>query len=131
MAEQIALQEPKEGTTSTVTVVEQDDHDATQANVPSVTLKLRKPKTDRKVKWTTGTVDNENMNKKKSKCCCIYEKPSNFGESSSDDSDEECEHCRGHVEKKNKNKAKPPVAEGDGSCSSLQADPMKSVTIEN
>ncbi|KAJ8966540.1 hypothetical protein NQ317_008849 [Molorchus minor] len=36
-------------------------------DVPRVTLKLRKPRTDRKVKWTSGTVDNENMNKKKSK----------------------------------------------------------------
>lgn len=36
------------------------------------------------------------MNKKKSKCCCIYKKPKSFGESSSDDSDDECEHCHGH-----------------------------------
>ncbi|CAB0031297.1 unnamed protein product [Trichogramma brassicae] len=35
------------------------------------------------------------MNKKKSKCCCIYEKPKKFGESSSEDSDDECEHCHG------------------------------------
>lgn len=28
--------------------------------------------------------------------CCIYEKPKAFGESSSDDSDDECEHCHGH-----------------------------------
>lgn len=31
-------------------------------------LKLRKPKNKREVKWTTDTVDNEHMNKKKSKC---------------------------------------------------------------
>ncbi|XP_077868664.1 E3 ubiquitin-protein ligase PPP1R11-like [Saccoglossus kowalevskii] len=43
-----------------------------------------------------GTVDNENMNKKKSKCCCIYEKPRMFGESSSEDEDDDCEHCHGH-----------------------------------
>lgn len=28
--------------------------------------------------------------------CCIYEKPKKFGESSSDDSDDECENCLGH-----------------------------------
>ena len=28
--------------------------------------------------------------------CCIYEKPKTFGESSSEDSDDECEHCHGH-----------------------------------
>ena len=38
---------------------------------PRVTLKLKKPKNDKKVKWTTETVDNENMNKKKSKCKII------------------------------------------------------------
>ena len=27
--------------------------------------------------------------------CCIYEKPKQFGESSSEDSDDECEHCHG------------------------------------
>lgn len=54
----------------------------------------------KKVVWTEDTVDNEHMNKKKSKCCCIYEKPRRFGESDSDDSDEECEHCFGHVEKR-------------------------------
>lgn len=31
--------------------------------------------------------------------CCIYEKPHVFGESSSE-TDDECDHCRGHKEKK-------------------------------
>ncbi|KAF5308798.1 hypothetical protein FQR65_LT06031 [Abscondita terminalis] len=71
------------------------------SGVPILHLKLKKPKTDKKVQWTTETVDNEEMNKKKSKCCCIYAKPKKFDESSSsDDSDEECDHCQGHVEKK-------------------------------
>ena len=35
---------------------------------PTVTLKLRKPKTNKKVAWKTGVVDNEHMGKKKSKC---------------------------------------------------------------
>jgi len=65
-------------------------------------LKLKKPKPDKKVAWSSDTVDNEHMNKKKSKCCCIYEKPRRFDESSSD-TDDECEHCRGHVERKKKN----------------------------
>ncbi|KAG7205584.1 hypothetical protein KM043_007555 [Ampulex compressa] len=65
-------------------------------DVPTVRLRLRKPRSNKKVQWTQGTVDNEHMNKKKSKCCCIYEKPRDFGESSSEDSDDECEHCHGH-----------------------------------
>lgn len=35
--------------------------------------------------------------------CCIYKKPTVFGESSSED-DEECEHCFGHPEKRRKNR---------------------------
>lgn len=107
-----------------------------------VHLKLRKPKTDRKVDWSTDTVDNEHMNKKKSKCkykkedksysyhvpcckciitftllgCCIYKKPRKFGESSSSDSsDDECEHCQGHVEKKKKHKTVKPNSNITGS----------------
>lgn len=37
-----------------------------------------------------------------SKGCCIYKKPTQFGESSSSDSEDECDHCHGHVEKKKK-----------------------------
>ncbi|GLH00689.1 Uncharacterized protein GBIM_06988 [Gryllus bimaculatus] len=72
-------------------------------DVRTVRLTLRKPKTRKAVQWTTGTVDNEHLNRKKSKCCCQYTKPKAFDESSSSSSsDEECEHCFGHVEKKKK-----------------------------
>ncbi|KAL4219669.1 hypothetical protein ACF0H5_022241 [Mactra antiquata] len=67
---------------------------------PTLKLKLRKPKNDKKVKWTNETVDNEHLNKKKSKCCCIYEKPRMFGESSDEDDDDDVTgHCRGHKHK--------------------------------
>ncbi|KAL7636012.1 UNVERIFIED_CONTAM: hypothetical protein RMT77_013830 [Armadillidium vulgare] len=66
-----------------------------------VRLKLNKNEERKKVKWTNDTVDNEHMGKKKSKCCCVYVRPKAFNESSSeDDSDGECEHCSGHVEKR-------------------------------
>lgn len=71
-------------------------------SAPVLRLRLKKPKTDRQVVWREGTIDNEDMGKKKSKCCCIYKKPVNFGESSSSD-DEECEHCFGHPEKRRRN----------------------------
>lgn len=35
---------------------------------PTVRLKLKKPKKQTRVVWTEDTVDNEGMNKKKSKC---------------------------------------------------------------
>ncbi|XP_015118841.1 E3 ubiquitin-protein ligase PPP1R11 [Diachasma alloeum] len=88
---------PSSSQTQTETVLEGDVSDGPQ-EVPTITLCLRKPRSSKKVQWTSGTVDNENMNKKKSKCCCIYEKPKDFGESSSEDSDDECEHCHGHKE---------------------------------
>ncbi|OQR72946.1 protein phosphatase 1 regulatory subunit 11-like [Tropilaelaps mercedesae] len=67
---------------------------------PSLVLKLKKPKSDRKVGWSSDVVDNEHLNKKKSKCCCVYTKPVGFGESSDEDDDDDCEHCSGHVEAK-------------------------------
>lgn len=49
-------------------------------------LKLRN-KVKTRVKWTQDTINNEYMNKKSSKLCCIYHKPKKFGESDSDESD--------------------------------------------
>lgn len=75
----------------------------------SLTIKLRKRKTEKKVEWSSDTVDNEHLGRRSSKCCCIYEKPRQFGESSSEsegeDDDEGCgsAHCimghgrRGHA----------------------------------
>lgn len=39
------------------------------------------------------------------KGCCIYEKPKEFGESSSEESDDECEHCHGHKDSHSQNKS--------------------------
>jgi len=41
-------------------------------DVPTVRLRLRKPKSSKKVQWTQGTVDNEHLNKKKSKCIYCF-----------------------------------------------------------
>ncbi|KAF8766581.1 E3 ubiquitin-protein ligase PPP1R11-like [Argiope bruennichi] len=95
----------EEGESSSTIVVEAEEIEP--AVVPSVRMKLKKPKPKKKVAWSSDTVDNENMNKKKSKCCCIYEKPRMFGESSSESDDDECEHCKGHIEKKHHSKPKP------------------------
>ncbi|KAI8365711.1 phosphatase inhibitor-domain-containing protein [Blakeslea trispora] len=40
----------------------------------------------RVIQWDESVVDNEHMNKKKSKICCIYHKPRPVGESSDDSS---------------------------------------------
>ncbi|KAJ8934943.1 hypothetical protein NQ314_013102 [Rhamnusium bicolor] len=100
--------------------------------VPTVKLKLRKPRTDRKVQWTTETVDNEHMNRKKSKCCCIYNKPRKFDESSSDDSDEECDHCHGHVDRK-KQSGRPVISDSPdgGGSSTARIETSQTITIDN
>lgn len=36
--------------------------------------------------WTDNTVDNETLGRKSSKICCIYHKPKDYDESSSEDS---------------------------------------------
>ncbi|KAH8291605.1 hypothetical protein KR018_005085 [Drosophila ironensis] len=63
----------------------------------------RLPREQRHVAFHEGVIDNEHMNKRKSKCCCIYRKPHPFGESSSS-TDDECEHCFGHPEVRARNR---------------------------
>ncbi|KAK6469616.1 E3 ubiquitin-protein ligase PPP1R11 [Huso huso] len=84
--------------------VQQDTQPQQQAESRSLTIKLRKRKTDKKVEWSSDTVDNEHLGRRSSKCCCIYEKRREFGESSTESEDEEdgCgnAHCvRGHRDK--------------------------------
>ena len=60
-------------------------------------------------------MDNEHLNRKKSKCCCVYRKPKPFGESSSDEEDE-CKACIGHRHHKSKDGSDggPAAADGGG-----------------
>ncbi|KAM3308392.1 protein phosphatase 1 regulatory subunit INH3 [Capsicum chacoense] len=81
--------------TSTVTLTLANPSESTpssssqqQQPIETLTLKL-KPK--RRVSWKPGTVDNEFMNKKSSKICCIFHKEKPFDEDDSDDEDEENE----------------------------------------
>lgn len=87
-------------TTSTVTTTTTTTDNTNQAQSGSATTTLRLTKKKKKVIWNSDTVDNEDLGRKKSKCCCIYRKPHNFGESSSDSEQDDCDHCRGHVEKR-------------------------------
>ncbi|XP_009763463.2 protein phosphatase 1 regulatory subunit INH3 [Nicotiana sylvestris] len=48
-----------------------------------LTLKLKQKK--KSVSWKPGTVDNEFLNKKSSKICCIFHKEKPFDEDDSDD----------------------------------------------
>lgn len=85
---------PAESSSGSQTVTQSEP----DGNIAPPTLKLKLKKEDRKkVKWTEETVDNEHMNKKKSKCCCIFKKKRPFGESDSEESDDDCSHCSGHT----------------------------------
>ncbi|CAD6997639.1 unnamed protein product [Ceratitis capitata] len=55
--------------TSEVVVVDNiDSLENTVDSGPVLRLRLKKPKPDRQVAWKEGTIDNEDMGKKKSKC---------------------------------------------------------------
>lgn len=63
----------------------------TEAEAPVLHLRPgtaeKKTKTKKpKVRWTEDVVDNEHMDKKKSKICCIFHPQKEFGESSDSDS---------------------------------------------
>ncbi|KAJ1648244.1 Type 1 phosphatases regulator ypi1 [Dispira simplex] len=64
---------------------------------PSPTLDAP-PRRQPRIKWDSDVVDNEGLNRKKSKVCCIFRKTRRFDESDSDESDSDCDsddhrHC--------------------------------------
>lgn len=82
------------GTSSTVERLAPQHGDPQSLRV-SGTLRLRaddEPTADnneangptRRIRWSEDVVDNEGMGKKSSKVCCIYHKPRQIGESSSE-----------------------------------------------
>ncbi|EIW84562.1 hypothetical protein CONPUDRAFT_24922, partial [Coniophora puteana RWD-64-598 SS2] len=54
--------------------------------VGALRLRGQPRRTRARVAWDEGVVDNEGAGKKKSKICCIYHKPREFDESSSEES---------------------------------------------
>lgn len=90
----IAMAEAGAGLSETVT--ETTVTVTTEPENRSLTIKLRKRKPEKKVEWTSDTVDNEHMGRRSPKCCCVYEKPRAFGESSTESEEEEEEGC-GHT----------------------------------
>ena len=67
MATQLA---PGVSSTTTTTVAEAPSSSATEPAAPLV-LKLRGKRT-RRLRWADDVVDNEDLDRKKSKCCCIF-----------------------------------------------------------
>lgn len=85
------------------TVTTTETNQPVRAPSPTLILELHRPtEGGPRVRWTEGTIDNEYMNKKKSKCCCIYTKPhdpqANEEKSAELDEYDNCQHCRYHTE---------------------------------
>nr|XP_034791211.2 E3 ubiquitin-protein ligase PPP1R11-like [Pan paniscus] len=87
---------PEAGAGLSETVTETTVTVTTEPENRSLTIKLPKWKPEKKVEWTSDTVDNERMRRRSSKCCSIYEKSRAFGESSTESDEEEEEGC-GHT----------------------------------
>lgn len=98
----IIVNEPEDASATVDTVADVTDD---RPGVSGVHLLLMCLDSDRHVSFHEDVIDNEGMNRRKSKCCCIYRKPQVFGESSSS-SDDECEHCCGHPEVRLRNRLK-------------------------
>ncbi|KAF9143420.1 hypothetical protein BGX30_000486 [Mortierella sp. GBA39] len=84
------------------------------------------PSTERRVQWDDDVVDNEHLNKKKSKICCIFKRQKEFGESSDESSSESdsssgSESDGGPVSKPGKGKGN--SNKDDGSCGHDHSDP--------
>eukprot|EP00053_Salpingoeca_punica_P019945 m.205009 g.205009 ORF g.205009 m.205009 type:complete len:144 (-) comp17754_c0_seq1:423-854(-) len=60
----------------------------------------QKKESSRRIQWRDDTVDNENLNKRSSKSCCIFKKARAFDESSSDDSGEEGDNKNCYFDRK-------------------------------
>ncbi|KAL1940184.1 hypothetical protein VTO73DRAFT_9135 [Trametes versicolor] len=84
---------PAEGSRTITVQDNQPREEETQSEAESSavgTLRLRgAPRNRPRVVWREDVVDNEGAGKKKSKICCIYHKPRQFDESSSDESSDD------------------------------------------
>ncbi|KAJ3323819.1 hypothetical protein HDV06_001189 [Boothiomyces sp. JEL0866] len=77
------VETPRQTTSQTITI--------TATETGTITVQAQQPETQRRtVTFDSTAVDNEHLNKKSSKICCIYRKPYNPDDPSSDeDSDNE------------------------------------------
>ncbi|KAG0309905.1 Type 1 phosphatases regulator ypi1 [Linnemannia gamsii] len=100
---------------------EEDNH------VHGVLSLTGEPSTERRVQWDDDVIDNEHLNKKKSKICCIFKRQKEFGESSDESSSESdsdssgSESDGGPASKSGKGKGN--NNKDDGSCGHDHSDP--------
>ncbi|XXG72122.1 hypothetical protein AAC387_Pa07g1284 [Persea americana] len=76
-------------TTTTTTTTIEEEASSTSTQPQTLILRLSRPK--KRVTWKEGTVDNEFLNRRSSKKCCIFHKEKPFDD---DDSDEDEDNDR-------------------------------------
>ncbi|XP_059045738.1 uncharacterized protein LOC131841434 isoform X1 [Achroia grisella] len=107
MAENQQIMQPEDvaSTSSGLTTVTPQQQAETVEPPAVLTLQPKRDHPRKKVGWSEDTIDNENMTKKKSKCCCIFQRhKQKFEDTDSESSEAECEHCLKHVERRKKNR---------------------------
>ena len=57
------------------------------AGTPPTHIKLKLKRRRSRVRWAEEVVDNEDLCRKKSKCCCVYHRPRGLDDSSGDEDD--------------------------------------------
>lgn len=82
--------------TITQTLTLENAPSSNQPQQETLVLRLNRKK---KVSWKEGTIDNEFMNKKSSKKCCIFHKEKPFDEDHSDDDDDDVGDHKSNVDK--------------------------------
>uniref|UniRef100_A0A5K0UYF9 Protein phosphatase 1 regulatory subunit 11 n=1 Tax=Nymphaea colorata TaxID=210225 RepID=A0A5K0UYF9_9MAGN len=75
------------GSGATTIILEENPSPSTLPQQPQ-TLVLRLNRRPKKVSWKEGTVDNEFLQRKSSKKCCIFHKQKPFDEDTSDEEEE-------------------------------------------
>ena len=84
--------EKSEAAQGSVAIEEEKKEEQTQPEIIRFMIKPRQ-----EVSFAVGTIDNENMGKRKSKVCCIYNKPHALdSSSSSDEHDDHDGHGHSH-----------------------------------
>lgn len=86
---------PPTASTSVTTTITLENPDASTSS-QSEALVLRLNRKKKQVTWKEGTVDNEFMQKKSSKKCCIFHKDKPFDEDDSDDDHDHHHHDHDH-----------------------------------
>lgn len=64
-----------------------DDGSCSRSKAAAATATASQSQSKKSVRFARDTVDNEHMDRRKSKICCIYHRPRRFDESDSDESD--------------------------------------------